>query len=482
VESLAKKYDEKYRAAADVNTQLAAGEAAYREIQERKTDIFNALFKMEQGGNTNSLLQSRVNRISTDLDELRKALNERAKHLGMEVKEKPAIETPFGWQPGIQEKAALWDEDWEKFNEEGFTAVQDFMEETTGGTVIAASSVRPSDHASWAAQGERTFEKGTEFSMSTSVENKVELPQEDSVSVPKQVPADLQSTEASVSNGDDSEINKVSGFSLLPDNKTMPTLTANVSKASERYAGVVDSQEFGGDVLNCPTSMSSVTNSSEQGQISLKLRVSDWAFGNEEEADSRMHSSWGLQKNPAMAPINTRGIVQGATHPAKVAAFHGFTGGSLDVGSPQTSSIDETSSPARVFEQNGNSYFDSFSPLAMSKDSRVSLFSGGNTAQSTSLFTSGPGPTKRDDDFGGNFLHFDTFGPGSPVVPPRVSGASEDQATTGSFLNRFDSFNTVRTNKAHTNSFHSDDESDLFAGTLSFGATNQDNSDGWKAF
>jgi hypothetical protein len=62
------------------------------------------------------------------------------------------------------------------------------------------------------------------------------------------------------------------------------------------------------------------------------------------------------------------------------------------------------------------------------------------------------------------------------------SGASEDQATTGSFLNRFDSFNSVRTNKAHTSSFHSDDESDLFAGTLSFGATNRDNSDGWKAF
>jgi hypothetical protein len=182
------------------------------------------------------------------------------------------------------------------------------------------------------------------------------------------------------------------------------------------------------------------------------------------------------------APINTRGIVQGATHPAKVSAFHGFAGGSSDVGSPQTSSIDETSSPARVFEQNGNSYFDSFSPLAMSKDSRVSSFFGGNTAQSTSLFTSGPGPTKRDDDFPGSFLRFDSFGPGSPVVPPRVSGASEDQATTGSLLNRFDSFNSVRTNKAHTGSFHSDDESDLFAGTLSFGATNQDNSDGWKSF
>ncbi len=40
--------------------------------------------------------QSRVDRISTDLDELRKALNERAKHLGIEVKEQPAIETRFG--------------------------------------------------------------------------------------------------------------------------------------------------------------------------------------------------------------------------------------------------------------------------------------------------------------------------------------------------------------------------------------------------
>jgi hypothetical protein len=118
----------------------------------------------------------------------------------------------------------------------GFTAVQDFMEETTGGTVMAASSAKPSDAASWAAEGERTFERGTEFSMSTSVENKLELPQEDSVSVPKQVPADLQSAKASVSNGDDSEINKVSRFSLLPDNKTVPTLTANVSKASERYS------------------------------------------------------------------------------------------------------------------------------------------------------------------------------------------------------------------------------------------------------
>ncbi|CAM6042286.1 unnamed protein product [Sphagnum compactum] len=206
--------------------------------------------------------------------------------------------------------------------------------------------------------------------MSTSMENKVELPQEDSVSMPKQGPADLQSTKALVSNGDDSEINK------------------------------------------CP----------EQGQISLKSHASDWAIGNEEEAESGMHSSWGLQKNPAMAPINRTGIVQGLICLGKAAAFHGFTGGSSDVGSPQTSSVDETSSPARVFELIRNSYFDLFSPLAMSMDSRVSSFFGGNTAQSTSLFTSSPSPTKQDDGFGGSFLRFDSLGPGSPLGPPRASG------------------------------------------------------------
>jgi hypothetical protein len=85
------------------------------------------------------------------------------------------------------------------------------MEDAAHGTVMAATIAKPSDAASWAAQGESTFEKGTEFSMSTSVENKVELPQEDSVSMPKQGPADLQSTKALVSNGDDSEINKCPG-------------------------------------------------------------------------------------------------------------------------------------------------------------------------------------------------------------------------------------------------------------------------------
>jgi hypothetical protein len=62
------------------------------------------------------------------------------------------------------------------------------------------------------------------------------------------------------------------------------------------------------------------------------------------------------------------------------------------------------------------------------------------------------------------------------------SGVSEEQARTRSFMNRFDSSNSVRTDRHCGSGFHSDNESDLFAGTVPSGATNQQNSDGRKAF
>lgn len=49
-------------------------------------------------------------------------------------------------------------------------------------------------------------------------------------------------------------------------------------------------------------------------------------------------------------------------------------------------------------------------------------------------------------------------------------------------MNRFESSNSVRTDRHCGSGFHSDNESDLFAGTVPSGATNQQNSDGRKAF
>ncbi|KAI3862189.1 hypothetical protein MKX03_007836 [Papaver bracteatum] len=125
VESLGKKYEEKYKQVGDIASKLTIEEATFRDIQERKMELYNALVKIEQGGSTDGILQVRADRIQSDLEELVKALNDRCKKYGLRVKPTALVELPFGWQPGIQEGAADWDEDWDKFEDEGFTFVKD---------------------------------------------------------------------------------------------------------------------------------------------------------------------------------------------------------------------------------------------------------------------------------------------------------------------------------------------------------------------
>lgn len=125
VESLAKKYEEKYKQVGDLASKLTIEEATFRDIQERKMELYQAIVKMEQGGSADGILQVRADRIQSDLEELVKALNERCKKYGLRVKPTALVELPFGWQPGIREEAADWDEDWDKFEDEGFTFVKE---------------------------------------------------------------------------------------------------------------------------------------------------------------------------------------------------------------------------------------------------------------------------------------------------------------------------------------------------------------------
>ncbi|XXG87401.1 hypothetical protein AAC387_Pa11g2094 [Persea americana] len=124
-ELLAKKYEEKYKQVGGIASRLTVEEATFRDIQERKMELYNAIIKMEQGGSADGLLQVRVDRVQSDLEGLVKALNERCKKYGLRAKPTALIELPFGWQPGIQEGAADWNEDWDKFEDEGFTIVKD---------------------------------------------------------------------------------------------------------------------------------------------------------------------------------------------------------------------------------------------------------------------------------------------------------------------------------------------------------------------
>ncbi|CAH8342251.1 unnamed protein product [Eruca vesicaria subsp. sativa] len=119
-ETLAKKYEEKYKQVAELGSKLTIEEARFREIEGRKMELSQAIVNMEQGGSADGLLQVRADRIQSDLEELMKALSERCKKHGLEVKSKALVDLPAGWQPGIQEGAALWDEEWDKFEDDGF--------------------------------------------------------------------------------------------------------------------------------------------------------------------------------------------------------------------------------------------------------------------------------------------------------------------------------------------------------------------------
>ncbi|KAI4339469.1 hypothetical protein MLD38_024412 [Melastoma candidum] len=126
VESLSKRYEEKCRQVGDVASKLTIEEATFRDVQEKKMEVYRAILNMEKDGKTDGALQVLVDRIQEDLDELVKVLNDRCKKYGLRAKPTSLLELPFGWQPGVQEAAADWDEDWDKFQEEGYTFVKEF--------------------------------------------------------------------------------------------------------------------------------------------------------------------------------------------------------------------------------------------------------------------------------------------------------------------------------------------------------------------
>ncbi|KAK6160838.1 hypothetical protein DH2020_004219 [Rehmannia glutinosa] len=122
-ELLEKKYQEKYKQVAEIHSKLTIEETSFREIQARKMELQQAIIKMEQGGSADGILQVRADRIQSDLEELVKALADRCKKHALEIKSSALIELPqgSGWQPGVPEIAAIWDEDWDKFEDEGFS-------------------------------------------------------------------------------------------------------------------------------------------------------------------------------------------------------------------------------------------------------------------------------------------------------------------------------------------------------------------------
>ncbi|KAG9136980.1 hypothetical protein Leryth_013831 [Lithospermum erythrorhizon] len=119
VEILSKKYEQKYKQSGDVASKLTIEEATFRDIQDKKMELYREIVKLDQDGSADKF-QDNANHIQSDIDELVKSLNERCKSYGLRGKPISLLELPFGWQHGIQEGAADWDESWDKFEDQGF--------------------------------------------------------------------------------------------------------------------------------------------------------------------------------------------------------------------------------------------------------------------------------------------------------------------------------------------------------------------------
>ncbi|KAG1361086.1 epidermal growth factor receptor substrate 15 [Cocos nucifera] len=169
-ESLAKKYEAKCKQVGDVASKLTIEEATFCDIQERKLELYNAIIKMEQGGSADGVLQVRADRIQSDLEQLVKALNEQCKRFGLRVKPMSLFELPFGWQAGIQEGVADWDEGWDKFEDDGFTIIKEL-------TVEVENVVAPAKPMPPTSQNDKTSKDEVSVVASSSdVDNKIEKP------------------------------------------------------------------------------------------------------------------------------------------------------------------------------------------------------------------------------------------------------------------------------------------------------------------
>eukprot|EP00249_Psilotum_nudum_P020764 c27837_g1_i1 orf=197-3274(+) len=441
VESLAKRYDEKFKQAGETNSRLLAAEANFRDIQGRKLELYNALVGIEQGGNTNALLQSRADHIRSDLDEMRKALNEKCKRLGLSIKPTALIELPYGWQPGIQENAAEWDEEWDKFSDEGFSAVQNLVDEA----MAASFATKQNTTASW--DDHNLYEEGFDSSSPGNREFKRQA---------DDLPAGIEHTGA-VSVGPDSEDGSFRSETESPRH--------GISTSSPKQGGK-DTLENSSS--NKESNEQRATSSNSESDIYADdggAWASVFSAKNEEE-NADVRASWELQSSPPRAKVSSGGVSQTAQGSQFVTSF--------TVGD----SFDMLSSPVGAYERDQEDYR-SFGPIRTKEKASISF---DNSVPSTPLFSvASPARPSGAEIFDENshgqdqFIRFDSFS---------ISHNTSRNMGRENF-SRFDSFSSVQ-DATHSGGFASFDESDPFAGTGPFAAAGRTPShsttDVWNAF
>lgn len=436
VESLSKRYEEKLKQAGESSARMASEEAAFRDIQERKLELYNAIVRMEQGGNADSLLQVRADRIQTDMEELRKALNERCKQLSLRTKPTALIELPYGWQPGIQQNAAEWDDDWDKFEDEGFSAVQDLMNEGAAPTLSAKTS------SALAWDDSSPLESGFDLSSSSNLDRK---------------------SENSSSTGHPHTANG-SSYAHSEDG------SVKSAPGSPRSRSVPGSPQREISTVKEARSNDHRTTSSNSGDPFGDGGSWEAAFVDEND------SLWGNDKSAVDANKNSSDISSSAL------TFDGGHERQLD--NPKFDSVDSFQLKSLKItsfdtEEGDNENYDTFGPLRTREKSLFS-FSDNNSIPSTPLVNTGsPGRFSNAGSMDDHNSHFDSF-PKFDSFSVRDSGLFSSHDA----FSRSDSISSFK-DAGHSRGFTSFDDTDPFASAGPFslgGQTPRRTSDGWSAF
>lgn len=460
VDLLSKKYEEKYKQSGDVASKLTIEEATFRDIQEKKMELYRAIVKLEQDGKPDEL-QARVDRIQAELEEQVKALNERCKMYGLRGKPTLLVELPFGWQVGIQEGAADWDENWDKFEDEGYTYVKEL-------TLDVQNVIAPPKEKSLPVQNKSAFrdENSTTVS-STDTKEKSEKVQPDSKPVeqhidniektPPDSPVSVNSTESPTIFRDSSprSVNTQSE-SAFPDERTFDepsraTFDSHINSDSAWDVAATSAQDFNEEGLRGNTLFDSSDN---------------WGLN---PIRTDIPSTYTFDSVPGTPAYSYAGSPVGNN------LFHNtgpFASSSFDESVPSTPAYSNVGSPRRPY---------------------TSVFA--ESVPSTPMFAN-DGP---EDHSFNSFSRFDSFASSNPRDFPRFdsfrSTAQDSDSDFGHSLfqpsesySRFDSMRSTNESSDFNHGFPSFDDADPFGSHDPFRTTvdsetpRRDSVDGWKAF
>ncbi|XP_059643375.1 uncharacterized protein LOC132285223 [Cornus florida] len=439
VESLEKKYEEKCKQVGDVASKLTIEEASFRGIQERKMELYRAILKMEQDGSADDA-QVDADQIQLDLEELVKTLNDRCKDYGLRTKPTALVELPFGWQPGIQEGTADWDEDWDKFEDEGFSFVKELTLDVQN--VIAPPKPKSSSVCNKAS----STDKDATVSSSND-DGKSEKPPSSGGRIAEDESAHAQSEEG-VARSPPESLSGRNGLDSPSDrHQDSPQFKKNTRQDGSPHQDSLDTIETKSDQGGAESVLSGdkIFDEPSWGTFDTHYDTdSVWDFNpaTSKDADQEKHSEssffgsdvWGL--NPIRTePTHRDGIFQ------KKSAF------AFDDSVPSTPMFSSGNSPQ------GDNMFRKKSPFGFA-DSVPStpMFSSGNSPQRFS-----EGLEKHSFD---NFSRFDSFSThDSGLFPPRES------------LTRFDSTRSTRDSDYGHEFFPPHDSFSRFE---SFGSTTRD--------